>query len=825
MTTAIAIRPRKSLEPWIKDDVEYYPHQIEGVRTLARRKSFLLGDDMGLGKAQPTDEPILTPEGWVEMGSLSVGDQIIGLDGLPVKVLAIHERGERIAMKVTFSDASWVRCDPDHLWAVTTPVRKYRNQSGLVLSTRELLNRGLQHANGNNKFYLPVIAPVEFAPVINNLDAYLIGVLLGDGSLSQTSVHLDTDAEIVENLKLPWDCAAMFCGMKSEYTGSYRLNGLAKYLRVLDMMDKRSEDKFIPTGYKYGSVEERIAVLQGLIDTDGTAVQSRGKSATTIEYGTVSKQLSEDVDHIVRSLGGLTSVSLKYPTFTYKGEKKEGQPFYRMVIRLPGWIKPFRLNRKAEKWTDRSKYEPTRAIVSIEPDGTAEMRCITVDSPQSIYITRNFTPTHNSLQAMTVFAVDVVRDWAKTALVICPTTLKGNWADEIEKFTRFPYVILEGSPKKRERQLIEFASISGPKILITNYEQIKLHLDILNKLNFDVAIFDEAHYLKNSKAQRTKACLALYSRRSFLLTGTPMLNHVNELWPLLHRIDPEAWPKYWQFVSRYCVFGGFKDKQIIGPKNEAELTERVQNVMLRRMKSEVLDLPDVQIIERRVDLLPEQQKLYDEVIQDMKLPKVGEADPMDIENALVKFLRLKQICGTTLPFTGEDISAKLNLAEEDDLEILDNGHKIVVWTQFRDVLTAYSDRMKRYDLPIFQIHGDVMVADRQPIVKEWGLTKEPGLLICMLQVAGVGLNMTQSRHGSFLDELFVPGLNQQAIDRQNRIGADATQPIQIRKYICRNTIENRVQQILRTKSKLFGEIIETDPSWKRKLYEALTEDE
>jgi SNF2 family DNA or RNA helicase len=95
----------------------------------------------------------------------------------------------------------------------------------------------------------------------------------------------------------------------------------------------------------------------------------------------------------------------------------------------------------------------------------------------------------------------------------------------------------------------------------------------------------------------------------------------------------------------------------------------------------------------------------------------------------------------------------------------------------------------------------------------------------MLQVAGIGLNMTAAHHGAFLDELFVPGLNQQAIDRLHRIGASETQPVQIRKYICRNTIENRVQQILRTKSKLFGEIVESDPHWKRKLYKALMEED
>lgn len=432
-----------------------------------------------------------------------------------------------------------------------------------------------------------------------------------------------------------------------------------------------------------------------------------------------------------------------------------------------------------------------------------------------------------SLQALTIFALDVFQGYGSTALVICPVTLKGNWADEIEKFTRIQYVVLNGTPAQRNRQLIEFAELEGPKILIVNYEQVVAHLQALDALRFDVAIFDEAHYLKNHKAKRTKACLDLYSRRSFMLTGTPMLNHIDELWSILHRIEPRGYPKYWSFVNRYAVFGGWKDKQIIGVQNEKELTERLQGVMLRRLKQDVLDLPEVQIIERRVDLLPEQRKLYDEVVNEMRLPRPDDADDEDIENALTKFLRLKQICGTTLPFTGTDLSAKLDLAIEDDIELLKNGEKIVVFTQFRDVQAAYVQRMKSAnpDYPVWQLHGDVEIPTRQPLVNDWAKYEGPAVLCCMIQVAGIGLNMVAARHGSFLDELFVPGLNQQAIDRLHRIGQDETQPVQIRKYICRNTIENRVQQILRTKSKLFGEIVESDPHWKKKLYAALMEDE
>ncbi|HEY6021880.1 MAG TPA: DEAD/DEAH box helicase, partial [Candidatus Paceibacterota bacterium] len=427
-----------------------------------------------------------------------------------------------------------------------------------------------------------------------------------------------------------------------------------------------------------------------------------------------------------------------------------------------------------------------------------------------------------SLQALTVFAIDVYRGWAQTMLIVAPVTLKGNWADEIEKFTRFPYIVLEGPPLERNKLLLDFMQIEGPKILIVNYEQVDPHLIALDSLNFDAVIFDEAHYLKNYKAKRTKACLSLYSRRSFLLTGTPMLNHVNELWSLLHRINPEQFPSYWRFVNKYAVFGGYKDKQIVGVKNEKQLTEILQSVMLRRLKSEVLNLPEVQYIERRVDLLPEQVKLYNSVVEEMRLERYDEDEPDDIENALTKFLRLKQICGTTLPFTGQDHSSKLDLAVDEAVELLENGHSVIVFTQFRDMLAAYVDRIVPFGYPVYQLHGDVKQSDRQPIVNDWSVTG-PGVIVCMLQVAGVGLNMTASRHIQFLDKLFVPGLNKQAVDRAHRIGQSETQPVQVFEYLARNTIENRVNQILRTKSKLFGEIVETDPDWKRKLLIALKE--
>ncbi len=444
-----------------------------------------------------------------------------------------------------------------------------------------------------------------------------------------------------------------------------------------------------------------------------------------------------------------------------------------------------------------------------------------------------------SLQALTVAAIDVTRGWAEKIIVVAPVNLKGNWCDEVEKFTTFPYMAFgieenpnrpghyrKLGPKDRAIQLARWQEIKGPKILIVNYEQVIPHLQDFNKIGFDIGIYDEAHYIKNFKAKRTKAALNLNTTRSFLLTGTPMLNHVNELWPLLHKIDPSGYPKYWGFLNRYAVWGGYENKQIVAVKNEKELTERLKRVMVRRLKEDVLDLPDVQYIQRWVDLSEEQRKIYDKVEEELQINMVDLNEPSEIENALVKFLRLKQVCGTLLPFTGEDISAKLDLAISDALELLANGHKIIIFTQFRDVLECFCNRLD-LALPgcqIFELHGGVPTQDRHGVVQAWSKEKRPAVIAGMLQVMKEGYNMTAARHVFFVDKLFVPGLNRQGVDRAHRIGSDLTQPVQVYEYLCRKTKEQRVEQILRTKVKLQKSIIE-DSDFRRRLVAALKEDD
>lgn len=431
-----------------------------------------------------------------------------------------------------------------------------------------------------------------------------------------------------------------------------------------------------------------------------------------------------------------------------------------------------------------------------------------------------------TLQSLAVAAIDFEMGYAHRVLVVTLASCKWNWLEDIEKHTQFTAEVLDGTPAKRALQLTDFHT-SGTDILIVNYEQVAAHLADLNALGFDIVILDEAHAIKSHTSKRTKAVQSLKSGRFFLLTGSPLLNRPDELWSLLHRIAPAAFPKYWAFVSRYVVYGGWKDKQVVGVKNQAELIERLHTHMLRRRKSEVLDLPEKQHIKILCDLHPEQKRLYKQARDELKIELPDEPTPMELENALTKFLRLKQICGTTACIPGmDDFSMKLDMAEDKLEEKISNGESVVTFTQFRGVLAAWVARIEKKGIKVFQLHGDVTMSKRQAVINEWAAMTKAGhacVLACMTQVAGVGLNLTAASTAFMLDKLFVPKLNEQAEDRLHRIGTDKTKPVQIVEFICKGTVEERVEIILRKKRVLFDTLVDTS-DFKRALYAELRDE-
>ena len=817
---------RKSLEPWLKDEVVFRDYQEEGIRWVAQRRSCIIADGMGIGKAQTLDSLILTPSGWAQMGDIKVGDDVIGRAGLPAKVTGVFPRGVMRTYRVEFSDGSSGMFSRDHLFEVTTPGRKHLGKPPLVKSVYSMITEGLKQKSGNRKWYIPTVQPVRFSENDEHiLDPYLVGVLLGDGSLNAKHCTLTTDREIIESLILPGGVtiACRDVHYSAEYVGVAGFSGIMPHLRELGMDGKLSAEKSIPNRYKWASdPDDRIAVLQGLLDTDGTTVNSRGEASTSIEYGTVSKQLAEDVKFIVQSLGGTVSIRERIPTYTHKGEKREGALFYRMILKLPSGVTPFRLARKADKWTPRSKYEPVRGIESIEYVGDEEVQCISVDADDKLYVTDDFIVTHNTIQAIAAACIDVKHYGAERIVVVCPPTLKGNWGFELEKFTTLPYVVLKGSPNKRIKTLMDFEKMTGPRVLIVNYEQTLAHIPQMYAMNWDIGIYDEAHYMKTALAQRTVANIDMPTKRSFLLTGTPMLNNVGELFTLLYKCDPGTWDSQQAFLDRYASYGGYGGNQIVGVMNEEELHARIAPYFLRRLSEDVLNLREPEIITRYADMRPKQAKLYRQIIDEEILPW-SDGTEEEIKNAMAKFTRLLQASNTTRPFLEAEESGKLDLVTDEAGQIMASGDKVIQFTRFTDTFNASVDRLSKAGHAVYALHSGIKPEDRAAFVKSWADHDGPAVIVCMSQIAKEGLNMVAARHIQLIDKLFVPGLNDQVIARANRIGQDTSKPVVVLQYFSTGTAEARVQQILDQKEHVIGQVVKTTAELNEIMVQALKE--
>lgn len=352
------------------------------------------------GKAQPLDAKVMTPQGWENIGDLKVGDVISAPYGGTTQVIGVFPQGIKPIYEIQFSDGSKTQCCDEHLWMVEN--RNHREKGYQVCALKDMRNNLTTEGGKGMRWRIPVSYPVQFKYEALPLDPYVLGVLLGDGGLSQKAIRLSTaDAEILEEMRnhLP-------DGMQIKHVSNYdyaitngtQFNKVTKVLHSLGLMGCDSYSKFVPQNYLYSEIDDRISLLQGLFDTDGCPTE-KGES---VEYATSSKQLAEDVVFLVRSLGGIAYTKTRKPWYTYKGERKQGQISYRITAVLPNTIEPFRLKRKLELYKGRKIKPIKRAIVDVKYVGEKEAVCIKVDSPDQLYITDDFIVTHNTTTVMQV---------------------------------------------------------------------------------------------------------------------------------------------------------------------------------------------------------------------------------------------------------------------------------------------------------------------------------------------------------------------------------------------------------------------------------------
>jgi phosphate starvation-inducible PhoH-like protein len=363
------------------------------------------------GRAMPLETPVLTPDGFRPIGSLTVGDLVIGSDGEPTPVLGVYPQGEKDIYRVTAQDGASTLASGDHLWAVATRDDRRRGKPLRVLTTRDMI--GNLRANHYHRYELPLhSAPVRFPYREIPMDAYALGLLLGDGCLTGTT----TPAFATGDPELAWELQLRLPGMevRPRIGPDYQLNKVTSpgdvitlanpvttVARRLGLMGARSATKFVPDLYLYNSHRVRLAVLQGLLDTDGGPVTQKDRTCR-IQYTTTSPRLRDDVIFLVRSLGGIAYTRTR-PAAGRAAGLARGRPVHHrhdahiIDIRLPDGIEPFRLTRKRDAYNAAGGGRPMRFIESIEPAGTAEAVCISVAAADSLYTTEDFLLTHNTL--------------------------------------------------------------------------------------------------------------------------------------------------------------------------------------------------------------------------------------------------------------------------------------------------------------------------------------------------------------------------------------------------------------------------------------------
>ena len=388
-----------NIEEYIKQLTENKVDQI-GIPTGFPRYDFAIGGGLRRGtvnvigarpKALLYGSKVYTPNGPINIEDIQVGDTVLHPFKGETKVTHVWDHNNIDIYRIYFRDGDYVDCCEDHLWHVYKRY-PYNNQKKYLKSTKELINDLVigKKKNTEYKWDIPLPNPVNYASKDIHIDPYVLGVLLGDGSVANgTCCYHTADNEIHEYMQNYFNSLGLdvkFESKKSKAT-TWRVNGFQNQLRKIGIFGHNCYNKFIPKDYIYNSIDVRLNVLAGLLDTDGDCTIDKRSRQSRTRFCSVSYQLCLDIKSIVNSLGGLCSIN-KQTVNMYTS--------YRCEIRLPSNMNPFKLSRKSNKFTNRKIGKLKRTIVKIEKLRKDNARCITLEDNDGLFMTDNYVVTHNT---------------------------------------------------------------------------------------------------------------------------------------------------------------------------------------------------------------------------------------------------------------------------------------------------------------------------------------------------------------------------------------------------------------------------------------------
>ncbi|GLW12394.1 helicase HelZ [Microtetraspora sp. NBRC 13810] len=404
---------------------------------------------------------------------------------------------------------------------------------------------------------------------------------------------------------------------------------------------------------------------------------------------------------------------------------------------------------------------------------------------------------------------------AEPTLLICPMSLVGNWQKEAARFAPSLRVYVHhGGTRERGDGLA--AAVGAADLVITTYGTALRDLGALRGLTWGRVVCDEAQAIKNSAARQAQAVRSLPARTRLALTGTPVENHLAELWAIMEFCNPGLLGSAKRFRQRY--------QEPIEARNDEDAAKALRRAtgpfVLRRLKTDrsiISDLPEKQEMKVWCTLTPEQASLYKAVVEDM-MTKIADSEGIERHgNVLATMTRLKQVCNhpAHLLKDGSRLagrSGKLARLEELAEEIVQEGDKALVFTQYAEFGSLLQPYLAVHlDRPVLWLHGGLPKARRDELVDRFQHDDEPMLFLLSLKAAGTGLNLTAANHVIHVDRWWNPAVENQATDRAFRIGQ--TKNVQVRKFICTGTLEERIDEMIERKQALAESVIGTGEDW------------
>jgi hypothetical protein len=419
--------------------LEMRPEKREAIAFHVIAGSSLNAYGVGYGKANLLSSDILTPNGWVKMGNIKPGMYVIGRDGNPTKVKQVFPQGKMEAYRVTMSDGSFTDVTGDHLWHVSTIHDRNDGSKNnfRILQTKEMMGK-LRNYRNNRQFSIPMVSPVQLNERKLLIDPYLMGALLGDGGLTKGVSFSNPEIEIQDKIKLIVNSYGLLLSPtksrpKKDFditkgNNGRKINSVLDAIKKYGLYGKKSDEKFIPNDYLYNTAENRLRILQGIMDRDGYT----NKNGQQTQITTTSLLLAINIKELVQSFGGTVSQSIKNPKYTYKGEKKNGKKAYVLTVRLPADIAPFTTQKHLRKYQPKTKYQPIRFIESIEPRGKYEAQCISVEAEDHLYVCDQYIVTHNTWAAIFNIAQALDAGLCSRPFIVVPNQVYKQFYSEIK---------------------------------------------------------------------------------------------------------------------------------------------------------------------------------------------------------------------------------------------------------------------------------------------------------------------------------------------------------------------------------------------------------